>query len=246
MYQNQNEKLKIITEGLLIVGIDIAKNTHWAQIMLHNGITIGKPFKIQNTREGFESLLHILKQTLIDYNCKTIIVGLESTGHYWKALTWYLKQNNIQIVAVNPYHVKKSKELDDNTQTKSDPKDALTIGRLVKEGRFTLIYIPQGVYGELRELNNTRNQLKKSINALENIIHAIIDEHFPEYQQVFKDITGKVSLHMLFNCLFPEDVRRLGVQGILQEIRKSSKGGVGLKRQISAPQRWSCQTGGFA
>lgn len=47
MYGSQNEKLKMITEGLLIIGIDIAKNTHWAQIMLHNGITIGKPFKIQ-------------------------------------------------------------------------------------------------------------------------------------------------------------------------------------------------------
>ena len=230
MYQNQNEKLKIITEGLLIVGIDIAKNTHWAQIMLHNGITIGKPFKIQNTREGFESLLHILKQTLADYNCKKILIGLEPTGHYWKALAWYLEQNNIQVVTVNPYHVKKSKELDDNTQTKSDPKDAGTIGRLVKEGRFSMTYIPQGIYGELRELNSARNQLKRSINALKNIIHAIIDEHFPEYPRVFKEITGKVSLHLLSNGLFPDDVRRLHVEGILQEIRLSAKRGVGLKR----------------
>ena len=37
---------------------------------------------------------------------------------------------------VNPYHVKCSKELDDNIQTKTDQKDPKTIAGLVRDGRF--------------------------------------------------------------------------------------------------------------
>ena len=54
-----------------------------------------------------------------------VIVGMEPTGHYWKAFAnFLLKQAKITVVLVNPYHTKKSKELDDNSQTKSDRKDA--------------------------------------------------------------------------------------------------------------------------
>ena len=140
----QNEKLRMIKEGVITVGIDIAKRIHWVQPMLHSGILLGKPFSIQNNRNGFESLLAKLKLIKQQNKCQEVIVGLEPTGHYWKALCWFLINNQIKVVLVNPYHVKTSKELDDNTQTKSDPKDAMVIGRLVKDGRFFETYLPVG------------------------------------------------------------------------------------------------------
>ena len=57
-----------------------------------------------------------------------VIVGLEPTGHYWKTLANYLLLRGITVVMVNPYHTKRAKELDDNSPTKNDKKDALTIG----------------------------------------------------------------------------------------------------------------------
>lgn len=39
-------------------------------------------------------------------------------------------------VLVNPYYVKKTKELDNNSQTKNDRKDPKFIAGLVKEGRI--------------------------------------------------------------------------------------------------------------
>src|SRR5690242_8224795 len=108
----QNEKLRMIKEGVIIVGIDIAKRIHWVQAMLHNGILLGKPFSIKNNRNGFESLLAKLELIKQQNNCQEIIVGLEPTGHYWKALSWFLTNNQIKVFLVNPYHVKTSKELD--------------------------------------------------------------------------------------------------------------------------------------
>lgn len=40
-------------------------------------------------------------------------------------------------VHVNPHHVKKSKEMDDNNPNKNDRKAPKTIASLVNEGRFS-------------------------------------------------------------------------------------------------------------
>ena len=60
------------------------------------------------------------------------------------------------MVQENPYHVKKAKELDDNSPSKSDRKDPKTIAMLVKDGRYQIPYMPQGLFAELRKANNLR------------------------------------------------------------------------------------------
>jgi transposase len=227
---NQNEKLRMIKEGTMVTGIDIAKEKHGIQPMLHNGITLCKPFKINNTRDGFKNLVLKLEQIKESNNCKEIIFGLEPTGHYWKALTWYLTQKGYTVVLVNPYHVKKSKEFDDNSPSKNDFKDPKVIGKLVIEGRFFEIYQPTGPWSELRTLSVNRNQLKEKENAVLNNVHAVVDEYFPEYETVFKELTGKASLQVLTNCPMPEDLKVLGVHGIVTEFKKAVKKGVGKKR----------------
>ncbi len=52
-------------------------------------------------------------------------------------------------VLVNPHHVKKSKELDDNNPTKNDRKDPKVIAGLVREGRYMIAYVPEGVFADL-------------------------------------------------------------------------------------------------
>nr|WP_277601312.1 transposase [Marinitoga sp. 38H-ov] len=81
---------------------------------------------------------------------KKVILGMEPSGHYWKALAWQMKisEEVDYVVGVNPYHVKKSKEFDDNSPGKSDRKDAGVIARLIRDGRYFDIYLPEGVYGE--------------------------------------------------------------------------------------------------
>lgn len=227
---NQNKKLGLIKEGVLVTGIDAAKDDHSIQPMLHNGITLGKPFKINNTKNGFESLLLKLEQLKLSNGCKTIVIGIEPTGHYWKALCNFLMRNGYMVFLVNPYHVKKSKELDDNNQTKSDPKDAKTIGKLITEGRFFEIYSPTGPWNELRVLNKNRSQLRTKLSAVLNNIHAILDEYFPEYETVFKEITGKASLQILTRCPMPEDIKKLGILDIVAEFKEVTKKGVGKKR----------------
>lgn len=60
---------------------------------------------------------------------------------------------------VNPAHARKSKELDDNSPTKNDKKDAMVIAKLVIDGRYSEPHILEGIYAELRLAMNYRNRL---------------------------------------------------------------------------------------
>ena len=76
------------------------------------------------------------------HDLSAVIVGMEPTGHYWMNLAQYLRGQDILAVLVNPLHVKESKELDDNSPTKNDTKDAWVIAQLVKDGRYAVPLAP--------------------------------------------------------------------------------------------------------
>ena len=182
-------------------------------------------------KNGFETILASIKTICKLKKLDKIIVGMEPTGHYWKPLANYLILNEITVVMVNPYHTKRAKELDDNSPTKSDKKDALTIARLVRDGRYYEVYMPQDIFAELRVLSNSRVSLMKRQNSLKNTITAVLDEYFPEFITVFKyPFKGKTSMQIMKASPFPSQILKLGVEGVLAEIRKAVKKTVGLKK----------------
>lgn len=228
------QKLLAIKKDTLVVGVDIAKNYQWARFVDFRGIEHSCALKFKNSRSGFETILARLRQICKDENFSEIVVGMEPTGHYWKAFAnWLDKQEGIKVVLVNPYATKQAKELDDNSQTKSDKKDALTIAKLVKDGRYFELYLPHDIYAELRGLSTTRTGLNKRKSALKNTVTAVLDEFFPEYTEVFKcPLSGKASRHILKTCPFPKFIMELGEDGVTEEIKKAVKKTVGRKKAV--------------
>ena len=231
MTKSQNLKFDAIENTDAIVGIDIAKNVHWAGIILPNGKEIKKSFSFHNNRKGFESLVETVKNVLIMLNLKKAIVGMEPTGHYWKSCARYLKKIDwIKVVTVNPFHVKNAKEFDDNCQTKNDKKDCMTIARLIKDARFFEPYLPEGIWAELRNLSNTRAELVRKQNAVKCRLVATIDEYFPEYTKIFKNVLSRTSEEILKKCPFPEDIKSIGKEELLKHIKKTVKRGYSKKQ----------------
>ena len=226
------QKLLAITTDTLVVGVDIAKNFQWARFVDFRGIEHDHALKFKNCKGGFETILARIREICKKENFAKAVVGMEPTGHYWKAFAnWLEKQDGITVVLVNPYATKQAKELDDNSQTKSDKKDALTIAKLVKDGRYFELYLPHDVYAELRGLSTTRTGLNKRKNALKNTITAVMDEYFPEYEEVFKcPLSGKASRHILKTCPFPKFILEPGEDGVTDEIKKAVKKTVGRKK----------------
>lgn len=234
MSKTQELKFNAIENTDVIVGVDIAKNVHWAGIILPNGKEIKKSFSFKNNKKGFESLVETIKNVLTMLNFSKAIIGMEPTGHYWKSFARYLKKIDwIKVVTVNPFHVKNAKEFDDNCQTKNDKKDCITIARLIKDARFFEPYLPEGVWAELRNLSNTRAELVRKQGAVKNRIIAIMDEYFPEYTKVFKKIFSRTSEEILKKCPFPEDIKSLGKEKLKKYISQTVKRGYS-KNQVES------------
>ena len=235
MKDKNNWRLEEITATTLIVGVDIAKSVHWARCVDYRGKEIGKAISFKCNRQGFESIVARIESigNKKDKHQPTdkIIIGMEPTGHYWKTAANYLQEAGYRVVGVNPYHTKRAKELDDNSPTKNDKKDALTIARLVKDGRYFDPYLPQGEYGELRVLANARVSIIKRNNAVKNTITAIMDEYFPEIWTVFKyPLKGKASRQILRSSPFPSMILSMSEVEVLAEIKKAVKRTVGIKK----------------
>ena len=122
MNYNQNEKIAQITSQTLIIGVDIAKYKHVARAQDFRGLEFSAPLYFENTDSSFNCFIEWIKKLMDQNNMEKVIVGMEPTGHYWLNLAHYLKGKNIKFVVVNPMHVKKSKELDDNSPSKNDVK----------------------------------------------------------------------------------------------------------------------------
>ena len=229
--KDRDIKLEAVTPNTLVVGVDIAKETQWARFVNYRGLELGKALKFRNNKNGFDSILASIKAICKNKRFDDVIVGMEPTGHYWKPLANYLLMHRTKVVLVNPYHTKRAKELDDNSQTKNDKKDALTIAKLVCDGRYYTVYMPQDIFAELRVLTNSRMSLMQRHNALKNTITAVMDEYFPEIVTVFKKpLKGKASMQILKSCPFPSLILELGVDGVLVEIKKAVKKTVGRKK----------------
>jgi transposase len=230
-----NQRLSEMTAATLIVGMDIAKSKHWARFVDYRGMELGKAVSFTNDREGFKSIVArielVRNNKALRRQFTQVIIGMEPTGHYWKALAHYLIERGYRVVGVNPFHAKKAKELDDNSPTKNDKKDALTIAKLVKDGRFFDPYLPTDIYAELRVLANNRESVMSRNNAIKNTITAILDEYFPEIRKAFKNpLKGKASRQVLKVCPFPSMIVEMGEAGVLAAIKEAVKKTVGIKK----------------
>lgn len=222
----QNAKIASITEKTLIVGIDVGSVTHYARAFdWRNYEYTKKPLEFSNTEEGFFTFKAWVENVAEKYGKTAVIPGMEPTGHYWFALGKFLQDCGMKPVHVNPHHVKKSKELDDNNPNKNDRKNPKTIAALVNEGRFSYPYIPIGIYAEIRNLSNLRFQTQEELTRIKNRIARWFSIYFPEYQDVYGDLKAVSGRMILKVAPLPEDIRRLGAEGVNLIWR-----GAGMKR----------------
>ncbi len=221
-----------VTEKTLIVGVDIASEIHYARAFDYRGIELGKVMKFSNDAEGFSQFATWISGIKKENRKNKVMVGMEPTGHYWFNFAQQLKDHSVKIVLVNPFHVKRSKELDDNNPTKNDRKDPKTIAMLVKDGRYIEPYIPEGIYSELRTAMEIRFHIVKQLNTVRNRIKRWLSIYFPEFKQVFGDWEGKAAMIVLQEFPTPIKILEKGVDGIIERWKQDKIRAVGRKRAL--------------
>ncbi|WOD65210.1 IS110 family transposase (plasmid) [Niallia taxi] len=121
-----------------MIGIGIAKHHHVARAQDYREIELGSTCLFNNNHEGFRTFINWINQIKESCGMESVITRMKPTGHYWLNLH-ILKEQQIKLVTV-----KHSKELNDNSPTKNNVKDAKVIAQLVKDCRYvepTISYI---------------------------------------------------------------------------------------------------------
>ena len=157
---------------------------------------------------------------------------MEPTGHYWKSLAYYVEEKGYQVVIVNPYHVKLSKEMRDNRNSKNDSKDSQLISHLIQEGKFGKNLLPYGDYADLRKITLLREKMVKELIRGKIRLTTLLDEYLPEYSGKFCDITGSTSLALLEKYGLNWLKMRSKKQAKINTILKMSRGQINRERAL--------------
>ena len=232
MNTKQNERISQVSSDTLVIGVDIGEEKHYARAFDYRGLEFSRrALSFSNSAAGFNIFYKWLEEIKERTRMKKVIIGCEPTGHYWFTFQKFLHDHKLKLVVVNPYSVNRSKELDDNSPEKDDIKDPKTIAGLVREGRYSTAYIPEGNYAEIREAQVCRDQIMKQHVRLSNQIQAWLQQYFPEYLEVYNKFDAESGFLVLEKVPLPADIIKLGAEGIKQ-IWKDAKlrGRLGISR----------------
>lgn len=231
MNYKQNERLNQLTDQTLVIGIDIAKEFHVARAQDIRGLEFGKSIKFNNSLSGYQEFERWMKEIRLAEGKNRVIIGMEPTGPYWLNIARYLKNRKEYIVVtVNPMHVKKIKELDDNNQTKTDKKDSKIIAQLVKDARYSTPNLLEGEYEELRNAKNLRQVMIKDLNRTKNQIHNWLDRYFPEYKKAYVNWESKSFIRIIKRYAFPSEIEKVSPNQIYEMLPPKMRRGVGIRR----------------
>jgi len=227
----QVEKRQRIKNTTLIVGIDIGNEFNAVALMNKAGEVIGCYPKVYNSRKGFE----FFKQTVIkarrQYGLKKALVGMEPTGHYWRKIAFFGKEEGFEVRFVRTTAVKSQRELDESSSAKSDIRDAITIANIVREGKYVDTIIEDGILRQLRTLARVRERIQRYNTGSKHALKAVLDDYFPELKAIFWSMKAKGLWAVLEHYPFPEEVLKAGVDKLIEVIAKSSR------RQEEAKQK---------
>lgn len=230
MNYNQNQRLNQLDENILIIGVDVSKKFHVARAQDFRGVEFKRGIKFDNSRQGFAEFEE-WKNSLQRENQKMkVLVGMEPTGPYWLPLARWLQTEGYWTVTVNPAHVKKSKELDDNNQAKTDYRDARVIAQLLKDARFSEPNLLVGIYEELRNAKNIRKVMVNDLKRIKNQMANWLDRYFPEYKQGYANWEAESFLYILDKYKLPANMADLNAVEVYSDVRIKFPRGVGQKK----------------
>ena len=119
---------------MIFIGIDIAKNSHFASAVNSDGEVLVKPFSFENSKDGFNIFLNKFK----DYPIAECFVGLESTGHYGDNLINYLFPKGFRIGMINAIQTNSLRN-SNIRKTKNDKINTFLISKCIQLGNYSLV-----------------------------------------------------------------------------------------------------------
>jgi transposase len=233
MQNTAARKRKQVPEGYLVVGVDPHKKRH-AAVAITQDFTTQAKFKFDNTREGLEAMLDRAKTEMMKSHCRGAIFAIETGGHYWRNIAYFLDERGLPFRFINQFTLKRRREGKDLNRRKNDYRDSEVAAQLLCTGEFTVSKILQGVYAELRGGHNAYRRLVKERTRITNLVKGLLDGLFPEFTQDFKDPCGLTALSVLSTYPIPGVIAGMAEDEFVAAIEAKHQGRRLMRRKLRA------------
>lgn len=201
------------------IGVDIAKETHYATIISENNVIVEKAFPFTNDKEGFDLFLSKFKSLPKD----SILIGFESTAHYHQNLYSFLSELDYKCELINPIVSKRFRGLNIRN-TKTDKVDALCLAQLLlfqysesSGTKFNCV--------DLKIYCDERERLKSNKSTLYIQLTAELDKVFPELKKFLNGNLKSKLAHNLLKCYSTaQEIKEVRVDKLENIVSQNSKG----------------------
>ena len=224
------------SENLLLVAIDAAKYTNKAILTTFYGDILVKPFEFDASQTGLELVkkqIHLVKK---EYGLTEVVVGIETTGHYYEDLVRKCHKAGYRVRVVNAATTDQERKALMNW-SKTDNIDLMAIIQSLINGRGTSSELSSGSIGSLQKLTRARRELVGERTSIQNLIRMHMDHVFREFQgksvwengrrkhvQPFSKLFGKAPCYIMKYYPHPSDIVDLGEDGLRKlSIRENLK-----------------------
>lgn len=205
---------------MTFIGIDVAKNIHFASAVNSDGEVLVNPFPFENSKKGFD--LFLSKFESFDLN--NCLVGLESTGHYGDNLICFLFPRGFKIGIINPIQTNSLRN-SNIRKTKNDKIDTFLIEKCLQLGNFSLIQEKDISIIKLRTLCRFRFDIIQSQTRLKTQLTTCLDLLFPELDIFFKgNLHLKTSYALLQKYSSPKEISRARIDTLSKLLTTNSRG----------------------
>lgn len=217
------KNLSEVKPETLLFGTDLGKERNITVVLNTQAQQLAR-FGFPHNREGYDYLYRQMDRLKEEHGEVEVLVGMEPTNFFWKLLAADMEENQIPYRLVNSYTVKKHREGDYLDSSKDDPRDAFTVGDLLRTGKFTQSQLLHGPYAELRNYSSLYHRLRSDLGRQKSLIYAAAKQLFPEIERIFKDFTGKTARAMLKHHGAAAVIREMDQEEFISAVRSDFQG----------------------
>src|SRR5690606_37929293 len=132
-------------------------------------------------------------------------------GHYWLSIFSFVHKLGFKTTVFNPLQSDSLRNFY-LRKTKNDVKDAYLIAQVIRiDSPDETPFIKEDLL-KLRHLERLRYSFVDQVSDLKRKVISLLDQVFPEYEQLFSDTFSKSSTEVLMNYTLPEDLLEIDPQ----------------------------------
>jgi transposase len=217
----------------LVVGIDVAKDKHYAFFGTATGKMLFRRLIFENDLEGFRKLLTQAEAMRVQHGLTRVVFGVEPTGNYHKPLGEHLIRCGHRVVLVSGVAAHENRKTLDGRWDTNDTRDAANVADLISQGKCLFYEFPVGALQDLRNLLSLKRRFKRMEHGYRvRIRNHLLAKYFPELDRYYEQ-SESTALGIVRWCLDPSVVAGLEYKRFIQLVG-SIRGRSSQERRLEA------------